>query len=554
MNSIARLTLATRLTGASLLTLPLVASVQAQSPSERPEMYRELLASFDPAGPGGYIGVYRHVSDSLVEVVFGMADVASAVPMTERTPMYVASVAKTFTAWCAVNAMEDGLLDATDSILETVPELGEAYGDVRVQDLVHHRSGVPDIYDIAIACDLPDAVYASNEAAITLLSALPGPMFTPGTRFVYSNSGYLLLAEAIERAAESDLAAYARANLFAPAGMDEASYVDERPAGPPANSYSRSASQWTPRRVRTGLRGPGGLRLSGRDLLRFEQSVARGVIEQPGVALPPGPNNPAIGRYGAGWMHQSLGAHRVLRHYGGAFGFGADLLRFPDEGLSVVVLVNTDAIDVTDLSEAVARLELGAAYRPRVAPSGIELDPDERRAFGRIWRERPSGRLWVLTDRGDHFVVATFGDLKAKMVPTAVDRLVGIDVQVPFAVRTDGRTLTIEHDDGSSTQLDPVPFPPTAPVTAAEIVGRYVNTSLDVEIELEAGPRGTVRIVQDDPLLRLAPFISIGPRTLVCDQGAQFDVQRDAAGSVRGLTLHANRAWDLAFQRVEGGP
>ncbi|MHC4990670.1 MAG: serine hydrolase domain-containing protein [Planctomycetota bacterium] len=536
-----------------ILILLLASAVHAQPDTTGlPDKYRELLGAWaSDSGPGGYIGVYHHGRDAAEEIVFGLADIEDARPMTTRTPVYVASVAKTFTAAAAVHAAGAGVLDLDASISGLFPELGRAYGSVTPRQLIQHRSGVPDIYDTVIACDLPLSALSSNAAAVELLLKFPAPSFGPGSQFLYSNSGYVLLAEVIERASGADLASYAREHIFAPAGMSEAHYLGEEPPLARARAYSRSAAGWSPREVQTGTRGPGGLYLSGHDLLQFERASRRGIIEErTALGRADGPNNPRVGRYGAGWMHQRVGDHRVIRHPGGAFGFGADLLRFPDEGLSIIVLLNTDATDVTDLSEAVARLELGERFRPRPKTEASFLTPEQRRRFGRIWRETASGRLWIVTDKRDHFVLATLGDLKLRMVPVAADRLEAEDGQTPFTLLVDGQKLIVQYDDGSTTALEPVPFPPSTRAEAAEVAGQYVSPTLGATIELAVTTGGMVRLVQHDPILELPPFIPLNRDVLLCDRGAQIDLRRDAQGRIIGLMMSANRAWGIEFERV----
>jgi len=138
--------------------------------------------------PGGAVAVLERGQPAWTRA-FGMADLAAGRPMTPQTPCYLASLAKPFTAACAVLAARDGALDLDASLLELFPELPQGHGAATLRQCLHHRSGVPDLYDATIGADLDPGVLASNAAAIGLLRRLPALSFPPGSEFLYSNSG-----------------------------------------------------------------------------------------------------------------------------------------------------------------------------------------------------------------------------------------------------------------------------------------------------------------------------------------------------------------------------
>jgi len=146
--------------------------------------------------PGGILAVLRRGEACFVEP-FGLADVEKREPITRTTVFYLASVAKEFTAACVLHAAAAGKLALDEPITKRVPGLPASYGAVRITNLLEHRGGVPDVYDLAIGLDLGRETLSSNQGALALLRKLPQLDFTPGTRFRYSNSGYVLLAEAL---------------------------------------------------------------------------------------------------------------------------------------------------------------------------------------------------------------------------------------------------------------------------------------------------------------------------------------------------------------------
>ena len=109
----------------------------------------------------------------------------------------------------------------------------------------------------------------------------------------------------------------------------------------------------------------------------------------------------------------------------------------------------------------------------------------------------------------------------------------------------------IVQTGGTSERLERQPFPPSELPPASDFAGEYESATLGVTIGLHAMADGRVRLYQEDPILELPPFLALGPDLYFCDRGARIDFHRDGEGRVSGLTMHANRAWGLEFERVD---
>ena len=541
--------------------LLLAAAVLAPQPDdELTARLAALLSGNDPAGPGAVLCVVR-AGELVASHAVGVADVATGDPITMRTPFYIASLAKTFTATTAVLASSSGELDLDASVTELFPELPEAYAPATLRHLVHHASGIPDVYDTVIGADLDLEVIRDNRAAITLLTALPRLCFEPGERFLYCNSGYVLLAEALERATGRDLASWARATIFGPAGMSSAGFVGEEGLET-ATSYEWNGARWSARESATALRGPGGMVASAADLLAFERAWrtdAFGADLRRESVQAPYPPNPAIGPYGAGWMLQRFRGLPVERHFGGAFGFTSDFRRFPEQDVTILALSNSPYLDASELVEGAAEIvlteEIAAAFHAPPAtpdhpdpPHSIELGPDGAAAFGRFWREPESGHAWVVTVRADTFVLATLGDFRVELAAVSATRLESVDAQAPIAAELrDGNLVIVEGR--RETLLEEVPFRSGEGLPRESVTGAYTHAELDAKIELVDGPGESIVLVQKRPLVRVAPFQPLSDRLYLSPTGAQVELHLGDDERVVGLTMHANRSWNLEFVR-----
>ena len=113
--------------------------------------------------PGGLLGVLQRGEPCFVHA-FGLADLAERRPVARETVFYLASAAKPFTAASVLHAADEGKLALDDAVTKHLPALGPGFAAIRLRQLLDQRSGLPDVYDLAIGLDLGPGVLASNAA------------------------------------------------------------------------------------------------------------------------------------------------------------------------------------------------------------------------------------------------------------------------------------------------------------------------------------------------------------------------------------------------------
>lgn len=525
----------------------------------------------EPEAPGAILGLLRRGEPFFVRP-FGLADLEEGRPVTSDTAFYLASVAKNFTAACVLDAAEAGKLQLDAPIRKVLTSLPARLDGVTLRHLLHHRSGIDDVYDLVIGLDLGRAPLASNTAVVELCARAMELDFAPGTRCSYSNTGYVLLAEGLRSATGKSLPAYARDALFEPLGMKHAAYTGEPELAriPRALPYARHEDGWRPSEIVSGLVGPGGLWASFEDLARWEHCAFEGgwssqrVRDQ--LVTPPelGPDqalHPAFGPYAGGALVGSDRGLRTVRLAGGAFGYRAEILRYPDQELSVIALWN-DGLGLEDLAERAAAIALREELRaaaPEAAPAGVDPTTLDLARLGRFWREEDTGILWSLTLRPDRMVAASLGDWKFELVPLDPSRFRSRNTRSPVE-------LVFEPSEGPAKRLlvragevlvatcRPHPFPPESPPVLDDFTGEYEFVPLGSRLTLEA-ESGGLRIVAARPLLpgppfELPPFHFLGADFFASDIGAQLQFERDADGKVSALRLDLNRARGLMLRRL----
>lgn len=551
------------------LSFPLACALLAQSAwtTQESTLDAEIaaLASSlgEPHAPGGIVGVLRDGKPIAVHA-FGLADVAAERPIDATTPFYIASTAKQFTAACVAHAAAAGKLSLDDSITKHVAGLPEAYRAVTLRHLMHHRSGVMDIYELVIALDLGRDAIASNTATIDVLRRIPALDFAPGERFLYSNSGYVLLAEALRSATGKTLGAYASAHFFEPLRMTRARIGGE-PRAEDARSYRGDAGALESIEIVSGLVGPGGMWASFDDLAHWDEAwngkrvpetkVRDSLLSPPPLAAGRAPH-PVFGPYAGGVMVGTWRGVRTIRHAGGAFGFSAEYMRFPDSGISVIAMSNRAQVDARRLAESAAAIALKdtLAKEPSALPDSESID---RARFGRMWRDERSGMLWAVTLRPDRQQVASLGDVKLDVAIDSPTRLVATRNAVPVTIDFEpaegtAQRMTVRVDGVLVAACRPITLPPRELPPAADYEGEYRSESLPNGLRIRAEGTSLV-IVQTHAILPAPPFLippfqPLGNDLFACDL-AQLQFTRDEHGSVSGVQLDTNRVRGLVFTR-----
>ncbi len=253
------------------------------------------------------------------------------------SPFYVGSVAKQFTATAIALLVGDGALTIDDPAHRWLPELGPSWAAVRVHHLLEHTAGLADSDPLdaraGFAAERPFTT--RDRVALITTSALER---APGTTHRYSNHGYVLLAEIVERVTGEPLGSFARRRIFEPLAMSGTGFLD---VGGPA-----SVPGWADgvRRVTIGFTcvGDGGLVSTVTDLARWDGWLPTSPVA--GLVLGNRPVLPG-GRLTHDAWGISVRSHHGLRiesHGGSMDGYLSSFVRFRGLGVSIVVLANTD--------------------------------------------------------------------------------------------------------------------------------------------------------------------------------------------------------------------
>jgi len=307
---------------------------------------------------------------------YGVADLRSLRSIDSRTSFRLASVSKQFTAAAIMLLVRDGRMSYDDRLTGFFPDFPESGRAVTIRRLLNHTSGLPDYEDLMAPSETASPVEQIQIKDAQVLELLKRPnalQFPPGTRWKYSNSGYVLLGLVVEKASGLPFGRFLRERIFAPLKMDRTLAYERGTNEVPDRAYghSRGPGGWreTDQSPTSATLGDGGVYSSLEDLARWDESLCRKILlseAEMGLALEPVqvPADPPVGpdgtpaAYGFGWFLNSWKGHARMWHYGETMGFRTAIHRFTKERLTVVVLGNRSDLDATVLALKTADIYL----------------------------------------------------------------------------------------------------------------------------------------------------------------------------------------------------
>jgi CubicO group peptidase (beta-lactamase class C family) len=346
----------------------------------------KVFVAYDsPDSPGCAVGIYRD-GKIVYERGFGSADLEHNVPIEADTMFYAGSVSKQFTAMAVALAIKQGLFGLDDDIRQWIPELPDYGTPITVRHLIHHTSGLRDINTLMEIAGRRDEEAFDNDAVLRIIARQKALNFKPGDEYLYSNSGYAMLALLVQRAAHKSYAEFANANIFKPLGMtathfhtDLGRLIKHRAFGYDGTKPGAIRLN-TPQNERAGA---GGLFTSVHELQAWDENFYTGLVGGRNVITQletPGKLNDGTALNYAWGLE--VGAYRglpIVEHSGALGGYRAQIIRFREQHFTVALLCNSSEIEPARLSRRVADVCLKEVFpQPAPAPNrNPARNPDE---------------------------------------------------------------------------------------------------------------------------------------------------------------------------------
>ncbi len=351
----------------------LVQTVCRPSGSSRPaEQVDAFLANLASEREPGIAVLVAKDGRVVLERTRGVTDLKTLRPIDGRTNFRLASVTKAFTAAAAMLLARDGKLRYEDRLTDVFPDFPEYGRAITIRNLLNHTSGLLDYEDLMPPrnASLPvEEAQIKDAEVLELLKRQAAGKFAPGTRWAYSNSGYVLLGLVVEKISGRSFAEFLRDRIFIPLDMKN-TVAYERGKNEVANrafGHSRKDGRWkeTDQSPTSATLGDGGVYSSLSDLAKWDEGLRRHSLlseaeMRPALTPVRVANGTAVepdgtpAEYGFGWFLNPWNGRARMWHYGETIGFRTAIQRFVDGGLTVIVLCNRADVDAAELALKVA--------------------------------------------------------------------------------------------------------------------------------------------------------------------------------------------------------
>jgi CubicO group peptidase (beta-lactamase class C family) len=517
--------------------------------------------------PGCAVGVYQD-EKILYARGYGMASLELGVALSPRSVLDVGSISKQFTAMSILILQKEGKLSLDDPIRKYFPEM-PAYGDkITLRRALSQTSGLRDIYGLM---SQTGRTFAGDTIdALRLITRSAEPNYTPGERYLYTNSGWILAAQIVYRLTGKTIAQFADEHIFQPLGMHDTRYVADHTeivpnlaesyAPRPGGGFREARSEYD-----GAIMGAGAIHTTiedfGRWLNNYDDATigGRDIIQT--MTTPMKLNDGSLAMsgptqaYAIGLNVGTLRGLRVISHGGVWAGYRGQFYRFPDQHFAVATLCNLTTSGPDSLARKVAGIYLADRMQPdsasmwNVALEGaarVDVPAAGLHGLVGVWRNVERGEVRRTRLVGDT-LFASGGAERGRVVPLGDGRFRLGESEIRFEgdaaapqrmiVRTASETVTFTRSDAVAL----------TPAQLAEYAGNYWNDEVET-MQTWKLENGQLVVYADNRRLGvLEPSYKDG----FTRGSAVVDVKRDGKGRITGYTIEAGRVRHLRFKRVQ---
>jgi D-aminopeptidase len=519
-----------------------------------------LLTPWQRTGdPGVTLGVVIG-GELVVHESAGMASIELGVPIEPRTTFRIASVSKQFTCAAILLLVADGKLAIADDVRRYIPAFPGLGHRITLAHLMHNTSGIRDMLEIMRLGGVDLGQPCEPQDLLDGVCRQRGLNFVPGSRYLYSNSNFMLLGRIVEQVSGEPFRTFLDRRIFAPLGMNATRHVERTTEVVPnlATGYLPApGGGWTRAQHNFPLHGEGGLVSCVADLALWHAHFASPRVGGTALAnalttMTPFSNGHA-NTYARGLRIKLHRGVRTVGHDGLWPGFKASFVRVPDHDAAVICISNDATCDPHDMAFQV----VDALIEGKLGVHAVPPMPPVERLPGRYLNRDTGATVDVAIDKAGRVTACTHG-VAFTTIPTEDGGLATSRGSADFTMRlTADDGLAVERDAGLRETLHRVAPGARLP---DDLPGRYYNPDVAATWTVTATETGmTLRIA--GPLRTAGPweiepiegdFIRIiSPMTLF-RAWLDVGVLRNAVSRITGLHANGSRVKNLVFEREAG--
>jgi CubicO group peptidase (beta-lactamase class C family) len=556
----------------SALTIPLffilfsIAIAQTPATNQQSDVATrvdQLFARFDrPDSPGCALGVIKD-GKLIYKKGYGMANLEHDIPISPTTVFNVASASTQFTAMSVLLLVRQGKLQLDDDIRKYLPELPAYQAAITIRQLIHHTGGVRDRIDLmAIAGRDADELYKEDDI-IELLARQKETNFKPGSRRLFSNSGYALLAAIVKRASGKSLRQFANENIFNPLSMSNTGFQDEGAMivkNRAADYLFNNEGGFQMKTSNVASVGDGGLLTTVEDLFLWDQSFYQDKLGGPELInqflTPATLDDGEKTNYAFGLAVDNYKGLKTIAVGSDFLGYRAELLRFPEQKFSVICLCNFNRVGPNSIARQVADIYLADQFKLEVAGKSqsaqatyIQMSEQELKDKTGVYLDPILRRFWTLGVEEGKLAVSAMNGMRFRIAPVSTTEFREFEVPVRIDVRFQNRgegerpLMHLSIDRQKSYAFEPVKLVAPTPAELADYAGEYYSDEVQASYKIGAENGRLVVTPRRGPNLVLAPAL----KDEFLSAGFNFDFTRDPQNRVNGFLMDTDRSVNIRF-------
>ncbi|MEP7384120.1 MAG: serine hydrolase [Gemmatimonadota bacterium] len=511
------------------------------------------------ASPGLAVAV---VQDGRIVLArgYGLADLEHRVPITPTTVFDVASISKQFAGLAIAMLVEQGKVRLDDDVRRYIPELPDMGHPITINHLLHHTSGLRDWPGTLAVAGWGFDDVISFDQILRMAMHQHSLNFVPGAEYTYSNTGYNLLAEVVQRVTGQSFRQWTDQQFFEPLGMTRSVFRDDHTMVIPDRAFGYSPApggRWAATTNNLTALGSSSLMSTVEDMahwvINFDSARVGGKSAMAMARTRGVLNDGSTIPYAFGLSHGEYRGQPTISHSGSWASFATFVVHFPAQHAGVVVLANSPIVNPGRAAYQVADAYLGSAFGAVAVASGapakpLQLPASTLDSLAGTYRLGPGWYAEVRRD-GQGLSVQATNEMRAPMQAASPTEfwVPHYGAAMTFVRGGDGQVTSLTYRGKAAPRL---PDAPPAATPLSDYVGDYFSDDLEATYHVQ---------LHGDSLLLV--HRRHGPMPLVRRWGEDFGTDswflksvaftRGANGRVDGFVVNVDeRSRDIRFRRA----
>ena len=495
-----------------LVGLPVTSAALAQTSVSRDTSASSVDRVFDAFRgthvPGCAVGVSRD-GRVILERGYGMANLETGTPIQPGTIFHVASVSKQFTAAAIMLLARDGKLSLDDDIRKHLPELPDYGTTITIRHLLQHTSGLRDQWDLlALARGRFEENRITEADVMDIVPRQKALNFTPGSEYLYSNTGYTLAAVIVKRVSGKSLREFAHERIFEPLGMMSTHFHDDYTMVVPGRAwaYAPRGDGFRASIPNYDTYGATSLFTTVGDLLKWQanfdsmrvgNAAMFAEMQRSGVLT----SGDTTG-YGLGLSVSRYRGVRSIGHGGADAGYRSFVASFPDQKFAIALACNTATANTGALTNRIADIYLAttlSSSAPAVSPQGITVSAADLEKRAGVYFNPQRVQFAELVVRDGKLFVGRAGS--NQLVPVAPNRFRGTMGETAYVFRSDGAVEMVSPAGRAMGRMERRETQPATRALMQQYAGEYFSEELNATYRIGATDSTiTVQTGTSDPI------------------------------------------------------